>query len=207
MNARPQVIAQKLINLYRSAFAINGGWAAVNKVFIADGTDAIIAEVLKFPGGKYLYQHIQNLKSGATKMDSIAVDLLPYNGMMTQSRTHSFDDKDYEILIKAIENFEPDPDNIRYIKSLPIVTSMGLDWINGVRQILRDDALLAIWQNIVYSDRALELWSRAGEILGSTPSDYLRAEVQADMPEYETYLPMFGKDGLEVLTRLRQYIV
>jgi hypothetical protein len=60
---------------------------------------------------------------------------------------------------------------------------------------------------VVQSARALALWGRAAEILSSAPSDLLRAEVQADMPEYETYLPMFGKDGLDALSRLRHFIL
>ena len=33
-----------------------------------------------------------------------------------------------------------------------------------------------------------------------------RAQLQADMPEYETYLPMFGEAGVELLEKLRSFI-
>ena len=41
----------------------------------------------------------------------------------------------------------------------------------------------------------------------STPlTERTRAQVQSDMPEYETYLPMFGDAGAELLSKLRTFI-
>jgi hypothetical protein len=37
-------------------------------------------------------------------------------------------------------------------------------------------------------------------------SERVRAQVQADMPDYETYLPMFGDAGTELLAKLRTFI-
>jgi hypothetical protein len=206
MKTRTALVAQKLMNLYRSAFAIDGGWGAVNAVLSAEADDAVVAEIEKLPCGKNLSRHIYNLKSGLTRPDAIDAELLPYNGMM-QPRSDEFDGADFDALESALENFQPDEEHLSQIKNLAIVRRFGDRWAAGVRAILRDDSLIAIWRNVVQSDRALRLWGRAAEILASSPSDLLRAEVQADMPEYETYLPMFGKDGLDALSRLRQFIL
>ena len=206
MKPRASATAQRLVNLYRSSFVIDGRWAAVNKVFMDEADDAVLAEIVKLPGGKYLEQHISNLKSKKTPMDSIDADLLPYNGAMTPMSNAKIDDATIKQLRSAIENFQPDAEHVRYIKSLPIVQSFGEHWANGVASILNDDSLASIWRGVVQSDKALRLWARAGEILESTPNDLLRAEIQADLPEYETYLPMFGADGLNVIQRLRNFV-
>ena len=46
----------------------------------------------------------------------------------------------------------------------------------------------------------------ATDIINQPIDDRVRAEIQADMPEYETYLPMFGDAGNELLSRLRTFI-
>ena len=43
MKTRSAQIAQKLMNLYRSAFAIDGTWGAVNAVFAAEADDAVVS--------------------------------------------------------------------------------------------------------------------------------------------------------------------
>ena len=53
---------------------------------------------------------------------------------------------------------------------------------------------------------AYRLWDMANEIIANPISDRARAQVQADMPEYETYLPMFGDAGAELLAKLRTFI-
>jgi hypothetical protein len=199
--------AQKLLNLYRSAFAIDGGWGAVNPVFVEEADDSVIAEIEKLPCGKNLARHISNLKSGVTKMNAIDAELLPYNGMLAWRQPVDFEDEDFQALQSALENFQPDAEHLDNIKSLPIVKKFGDRWRAGIRSILKNDSLNEIWRSVLQADSAIRLWGRAAEILSSTPSDLLRAEVQADMPEYETYLPMFGKEGLDVLARLRQLVL
>ena len=207
MKSKTAIIAQKLVNLYRSAFAIDGGWRAVNAVFLAEADDAVIEEISKLPTGKSLTQHIFNLRGKKTAADSIEPELLPYSGMMHPHNAADYDEREFDALRGALQNFQPNPESIAEIKKLPIVSGFGDRWAAGVRSILHDDSLIAIWRSVLQTDSALRLWARAAEILGSTPSDLLRAEVQADMPEYETYLPMFGKDGLEALSRLRQLVL
>jgi hypothetical protein len=196
MKTRPATTAQRLLNLYRNAFAIDGGWKTVNHAFVSEASDSVLAELAKLPCGGALSQHISKLKSGKTKMDSIDSELLPYNGMLTQTQEAEFDEADLTELRGALENFQPDHGHLERIKNLPIVRQFGNRWPAGVRSILKNDSLIAIWRTVLQTDSALRLWGRAVEILSSTPNDLLRAEVQADMPEYETYLPMFGKDGL-----------
>lgn len=43
-------------------------------------------------------------------------------------------------------------------------------------------------------------------IIVETLTERHRAQIQADMPEYETYLPMFGDSGKEMLTKLRTFM-
>ena len=55
MPQQAHIIAQRLLNLYRQEHVIEGGWAAVNKVFIAESNnDQVIAE-LEFAYKKNTY--------------------------------------------------------------------------------------------------------------------------------------------------------
>ena len=62
------------------------------------------------------------------------------------------------------------------------------------------------WAVVVQTARAYQLWETATEILTQPQDDRARAQIQADMPEYETYLPMFGDMGNQLLGRLRLFI-
>lgn len=205
MRSHSMIVARKMLNLYRSAFAINGKWGAVNQVFINEYDDMVMNEIAKLPCGLMLNQHIINLKSGKTPMNSIDSELLPYNGMM-YSRGGDVDEREFVQLTNALKNFQPDAANIAKIKALPVVRRFGDNWAIEIRKILHTDSLIAIWRNVVQTDNALRLWDRAVKILAAVPNDILRAEVQADMLEYETYLPMFGQEGTNALSRLRQFI-
>ena len=207
MRTRSAATAQKLMNLYRNAFAIDGSWKSVNPIFMAEADDMVVPEIAKLPCGKILNMHISNLRSGRTNIDSIDSELLPYGGMMSSSPSSSdFSDSEFSDLMRALETFQPDAQHLDGIKSLPIVRRFGERWRTSVRSILPDGLAAQMWRNVVQADGALRLWSRAAEILSSPPSEKLRAEVQADLPEYETYLPMFGADGLDLLTRLRTFV-
>jgi hypothetical protein len=206
MKTGAAITARRLLNLYRSAFAIDGEWSAVNKVFVSQAKKDVIAEILELPCGEMLAKHISNLKNGKTNMNTIDPELLPYNGMM-HTKSIDVDPKELSSLKKLLESFQPDDEHINQIKSLPIVQRFGDRWQSGIRSILHDDSLISIWRDVIRADNALRLWARGTEILNSTPSDLLRANVQADMFEYETYLPMFGKDGLAMLAKLRQFIL
>ena len=46
------------------------------------------------------------------------------------------------------------------------------------------------------------MWTNANDILAQPVNERIRANLQVDMPEYETYLPMFGDDGRNLLRRL-----
>ena len=205
-------IAIRLMNLYRSAHAINGTWASVNPVFLSESNDAVIEEIKKIPAGEKLAMHIEQLRAGRIAQNSISPELMPYGGMM---ESHSveldydarFDNNDIDSLLRELEVFTPTLENVNRIKQLPFVVQFGDRWLAGVRAALanRPDMLARI-KTVHDTDRAYQLWERASEILSWQPSEKLRAEVQADLPEYETYLPMFESSGVELLSKLRAYV-
>jgi hypothetical protein len=70
-------IAWRMLNIFRNFHVINGGIETVNKYFIT-ADDNVIASIKNLPSGKKLAEHILNLKSGKTKMNSISEYLLPF---------------------------------------------------------------------------------------------------------------------------------
>ena len=58
MKPKASVVAQKLINLYRQAHVIIGGWAAVNPIFIDEATPDVLDAMSVLPTGRFLVQHI-----------------------------------------------------------------------------------------------------------------------------------------------------
>lgn len=208
MKAKASVIAQKLLNLYRQEHVIIGGWAAVNPVFVNEAEPDVIAELQTLPTGKMLVQHIENLRSGKTSMDSINRDLLPYGGLMMQSElTVPLTERQIADLEHALNNFTPDQDGLNRIQNLDIVKKFGDQWIQAIRAALKTRPdLSAKWDTVTQTYQAYNLWNIASEMVNEPISERARAEIQADMPEYETYLPMFGDAGVELLTKLRAFI-
>ena len=209
MQQQAHTIAQRLLNLYRQAHVIDGGWAAVNKVFITESNDSsVIAELENLPTGKKLVAHINNLRSGKTPMDSIDKDLLPYGGLMTGVVANaSLSEEDINLLKQALDNFQPTPEDLNKIKQLPFVQKFGNEWIQDVKSVIAfDHALLSKWNTVAQTDKAYRVWDSAKELLSETLTERNRAQIQADMPEFETYLPMFGDQGKEMLTKLRTFM-
>ena len=204
MKAKASVIAQKLLNLYRQAHVINGGWPVLNRVFVDEATDEVLAELQSLPTGKMLAAHISNLRSGKTPMDSIARELLPYGGMMAEAEVVSqLTQAEIDDLINALDAFTPDLDGIEAFMSNPIVSRFGSDWETQIRNALPHDAnLLAKLDNVIKIANAYQMWDKANQILSQSVTDRTRAQLQVDMPEYETYLPMFGEEGKNLLRRL-----
>ena len=209
MKPKASVVAQKLINLYRQAHVIIGGWSAVNPIFVAEATSDVMAVLPELPTGRFLAQHIANLKSGKTPMDSIERELLPYGGMMAESAMNiDMNTTDWNALISAITNFTPDQDGLNTILNLDIIKSFGAEWLNTVRAALsnKHPELLQQWAIVNQTYNAYNRWNLANQILAQPINDRARAEIQADMFEYETYLPMFGDAGMELLGKLRNFI-
>ncbi|MCL2538493.1 MAG: hypothetical protein FWF34_00715 [Alphaproteobacteria bacterium] len=205
--------AQRLMNLYRQAHVINGGWVAVNAVFIAEATAPVLEELKKLPTGGRLVTHIENLKRGRTAANSIARDLMPYGGIMESAPMDNDDiptgisETDFASIERALDNFQPNQESLDAIKSLPAIQQFADRWLVGIRATIAGRAdLLDKWRVVYNADRAFSLWSRASDILSWTPTERMRAEVQADLPEYESYLPMFGDAGKELLGKLRAYV-
>lgn len=200
--------AKKLLNLYRQEHVIIGGWAAVNPVFISEAEPDVIEELRTLPTGKMLIAHIENLRSGKTPMDSIERDLMPYGGLMTQSElTVSLNNSQIDDLEYALNNFTPDPDGLDRIQNLPMVKKFGDQWIPAIRAALvsRPD-LIKKWDTVTQTYQAYRLWNVASQMVNEPISERTRAQLQADMPEYETYLPMFGDAGTQLLSKLRTFI-
>ncbi len=209
MQQQAHTIAQRLLNLYRQAHVIEGGWTAVNKVFIAESNDAqVIAELENMPTGKKLVAHINNLRSGKTPMDSINKDLLPYGGLMTGvARNVSLSEEDINKLRQVLNSFQPTPESLNTVKQLPFVQKFGNDWIDDIKSAIAFDRdMSSKWNTVAQTDKAYRIWDSAKELLSETLTERNRAQIQADMPDFETYLPMFGDAGREVLSKLRTFM-
>lgn len=204
MKAKASVIAQKLLNLYRQAHVINGGWSALNKIFVEESTDEILKELADLPTGKFLVEHINNLRDGKTPMDSIARELLPYGGAFAEKSLHTqITESDLKELVTAINTFDATQSGLEKFISTPVIRNFGKDWITAIQTILTNDPeLLDKFTQIVRMWTAYTAWTNANKITKQPITDRVRAQLQVDMPEYETYLPMFGEEGTKLLHRL-----
>ena len=207
-NVKASIIAQRLLNLYRQEHVIIGGWAAVNQVFLAEANEDVINALGELPTGRSLVRHIQNLRSGKTPADSIERELLPYGGAMSEAPAAApIDSSQSAALESVIMGFTPDPAGLARLMSSPVIEKFGPEWIVAGRSALAGKPeLLQKWNTIVQTYRAYHLWDAARDILNTPISDRVRAQLQVDMPEYETYLPMFGEPGNELLGKLRTFV-
>ena len=209
MNAKNSTIALKLLNLYRQEHVIVGGWTTVNPIFVNEATDDVIKELRDMPTGKLLVRHIENLRSGKTPMDSIDPELLPYGGMMIAEdiATIKLTANQWQELEDALNSFTPDQMGLERFMKSDVVREFGEEWQNAIRSALNArPQLLDRWNIVNQTYNAYRLWDTANEIIANPISERSRAQVQADMPEYETYLPMFGDAGTELLTKLRTFV-
>lgn len=208
MNTKANAIALKLLNLYRQEHVIIGGWAAVNPVFVNEATDDVINELREMPTGKNLIRHIENLRSGVTKMDSIAPELLPYGGQMMEAMpTVALTGTQWDTLEKAVIEFTPDQAGIDKFVGLDVIKNFGNEWPTALRTILAQrPQLLPKLETIIKTYNAYKYWNVASEVINTPLTERVRAQVQADLPEYETYLPLFGSAGTELLEKLRAFV-
>lgn len=208
MKTKPSVVAQKLLNLYRQQHVIFGGWKAVNSVFIKEADQDVIEELNNLPTGNLLIEHIENLRNGKTPMDSIDSDLLPYGGLMSESvKSNALSEPELDSLKNALDNFTPDNSGLEKIYELPVVKRFGNEWQAAIQSaLLGDKELSDKWKTVTKTARAYYLWKAANEILAAPISERARAHVQADLPEYETYLPLFGDAGKKLLEKLRVFV-
>ena len=208
MNAKARKKKKKLLNLYRQEHVIFGGWAAVNQVFVDEATPDVLHELRELPTGKNLIKHIENLRSGKTPMDSIERELLPYGGMMAETvATVPLTKSEWAELESGINSFTTDQDGLEKIQQLDVIKKFGDQWMVAIRAALSErPELLEKWALVTKTYRAYYLWKVASDMLNQPLSERARAQLQADMPEYETYLPMFGDAGVELLEKLRSFI-
>ncbi len=208
MKAKASAVAQKLLNLYRQEHVIFGGWAAVNAVFVAEADTDVLRELRELPTGKNLVRHIENLRSGKTPMDSIERELLPYGGMMDETiATVPLTQDEWTQLENGINEFTTDQEGLDRIQQLPVIKKFGDQWLVAIRAALSQrPELLEKWSVVNKTYRAYYLWKVASDMLNQPLTERARAQLQVDMPEYETYLPMFGDAGTELLEKLRSFI-
>lgn len=209
MQQQAHVIAQRLLNIYRQEHVLVGGWAAVNRVLIDESNDPnVIAELKKLPTGERLVMHINKLRSGETPMDAIDPELLPYGGLMANiSANVNLTNQELNELRAALDNFEPNFESLQQIRQLKSVQKFGNNWKENIKSALtKEPDMLAKWENVVRTARAYQMWDSAKELTSENFTERSRAQIQADMPEFETYLPMFGDEGQEVLAKLRTYV-
>lgn len=209
MKVKIRATAQKLVNLYRQAHVIIGGWSAINPIFIDEANDAVIQEIQELPTGKMLVQHINNLRSGKTPIDSIERELLPYGGMMAGDAlaTVSLTNEQWQELENGIKNFVPTQDGLNDFTELNVVRKFGEEWQAAISSLLQTKPNLRDgWATINQTYNAYRLWNTAHEVISNPLTERVRAQVQSDMLEFETYLPMFGNAGTELLTKLRTFI-
>ena len=209
MPQQAHIIAQRLLNLYRQEHVIDGGWSAVNKVFLAESNNAqVISELENMPTGKKLIAHINNLRDKKTPMNTIDKDLLPYGGLMSGVEvSFSLTDEEIAELKRALDKFQPTQESLNTIKNMPLVRKFGNDWVQDIKvAIMARPDMLAKWDIVIQTDKAYRIWNSAHELLSETLTERNRAQIQADMPEYETFLPMFGDSGKEMLKRLRTFM-
>ncbi|MBR4891567.1 MAG: hypothetical protein IKZ34_00080 [Alphaproteobacteria bacterium] len=210
MKAKIRATAQKLVNLYRQAHVIVGGWSAVNPIFIEEANDEVLRELQDLPTGKMLMQHIENLRSGKTSIDSIERELLPYGGMMSGAEmmpSLHLTSTQLNELKYGIETFTPNQEGLDKFTSLDVVRNFGEEWVNAIDSILQTEPQLhAKWASVKQTFNAYRLWNSANTIITQPLTERVRAQVQAEMPDYETYLPLFGDAGTGLLNKLRTFI-
>lgn len=205
MQQHTLVTAQRLLNLYRQEHVIEGGWAAVNEVFLRESAEEDVLTALSaLPTGDKLVAHINNLRSGKTPMDSIDNNLLPYGGMMFGAgiATSLTQDETNE-LKTALDNFEATPEGLDKIKQLPFVQKFGNTWTDDIKKALTDNnEMLAKWDVVARTALAYKNWDTAQKLVSQPATERNRALIQANMFDFEMYLPMFGEPGKEILSKL-----
>ena len=208
MKPKANLIAQKLVNLYRQEHVILGGWAVLNPIFMDEATDDVLDEMADLPTGKMLIQHIKNLRSGKTPINSIDRNLLPYGGLMAESSvTTPLSDDQWVELTNALNEFTPTQQGLADLQKLDVIQKFGDEWLIGIKTVLSErPELLAKWDVVMKTYRAYHLWDMATQIINQPLTERMRAQIQADMPEYETFLPMFNDAGQKLLSKLRSFM-
>lgn len=208
MKPKANLVAQKLVNLYRQEHVILGGWVALNPIFVKEATDDVLAEMENLPTGKMLIQHIRNLRTGKTPMNTIDRNLLPYGGMMAESAmTTPLTADQWAQLESALDKFTPGQESLVQLQKLDVVKKFGDEWLLGIKNVLSDrPELLEKWRLVMQTYRAYHLWDVATQVISQPLTERVRAQIQADMPEYETFLPMFADAGIQLLNKLRTFM-
>ncbi|MCQ2562148.1 MAG: hypothetical protein MJ158_00815 [Alphaproteobacteria bacterium] len=88
-----------------------------------------------------------------------------------------------------------------------MIQNIGENWQEKIKSALfQDMELKQKWDTVIKTWTAYNLWDSAQTIIHSDITERIKAQVQADMLDYETYLPMFGQAGTDLLVNLRNII-
>ena len=96
--------AWRMLNIFRQFHVIEGGIAEVNKYFIT-ADENVIESIAQMPSGKKLAEHIRNLQSKKTNINSISEYLLPFG----EDVLLDFQENNKDIYDKEIETKKEDP--------------------------------------------------------------------------------------------------
>ncbi len=210
--------AQRLLNLYRQAHSIDGGWVVLNPYFISEDSPKLEEELKKLPNGWKLAKHIENLKEGKTQMDSISPDLTPYGGLMTNDNVYKvvqnieLPKAEFDNLSDFLHGFKPDFKHLTDFKKAEFFESLGKDWTNQAKLIIQNsndkdsETLLNKLNQLIDLDKTYSAWYQASELLTEPESEKTKATAQTLLTEFESRLPKFGKQGQELLEKIRNLI-
>jgi hypothetical protein len=127
--------------------------------------------------------------------------------MAESAITTPLTEKQWAELTDAINKFTPTQQGLIALQKLDVVKKFGDEWLVGIKTVLSDHPeLQEKWKLVMQTQRAYHLWDMATQIVNQPLTERMRAQIQADMPEYETFLPMFADAGQQLLTRLRNFM-
>ena len=95
------------------------------------------------------------------------------------------------------------PEGLDKIKQLPFVQKFGNTWTDDIKKALTDNnEMLAKWDVVARTALAYKNWDTAQKLVSQPATERNRALIQANMFDFEMYLPMFGEPGKEILSKL-----
>ena len=127
--------------------------------------------------------------------------------MMESTAVTPLTPEQWNELTQALDKFVPNQQSLTNLQNLSVVKKFGDEWLVGIKNVVSEKPeLSAKWKVVMQTWRAYHLWDMATQIIKQPLTERLRAQIQADMPEYETFLPMFDKPGQDLLAKLRSFM-
>ena len=225
-------IGKRYLNIFRQLHVITAGIETLNKDFLSLPDD-VVKILPELAGGLKFYQHIQNLKSGATPINKIEAELFKqYTDFTAPSSgvSHSFTDSsyqgspvekseptinstsdDYGNLFEMLRSFQPTPQNLNDFKSSETIKDLGPNWKVEIQRILSNSGasdtakLKKNFENLCIFDTALDIWEECVALV-KNPRKKSREEIQSNLSNYQKYLNMFGKGGQDLYEKVKALV-